>query len=740
MGLKVNFIIAFCFIPLLVVGQQFTGKVVDKETNEGIPYADVYFVELQTGTITTIDGAFTLKEVMQSKIQIRISFIGYKTITEDIDLKNIHEKKFYMEPSHIDLAEIVFSVPGGKLQGENIVNIDRKNLSEIDQSSVTLADAISSIPGVEQNTTGNGIGKPVIRGLSGNRIVTYAQGIRVENQQWGDEHGLGVADLGIESVEVIKGPSSLLYGSDAIGGVLYFVDDRYAQHNTFESNFGTRFLSNSLGTYNDVGFKMHKEDFKINLFGGYTSNADYKIPNGDRVYNSRFDEKSFKTAIGYNTKSWISNTYYSFLQNDFGITDEANYTSSTKRPVVLPFQKIGAHALSFDNTYFIHDSRINLVLGFSENNRQEFENDTNNPALEMKLKSVTYNLKWYSAEIGSHLSLIAGSQGMHQTNKNFGEEILIPDATTNDFGFFTIANYDIQKVQFQIGLRGDHRKIDTKEHILDEVGFPSLSRSYSNLNYSVGGVMTGNRTTYRVNLSSGFRAPNTSELLSNGVHEGTQRYEIGNPDLKSENATQIDFTVDYNTEHISFSLNPFINFIDNYIYLSPEDSLINDVPVYSYLQTKAMLYGGEVGFHYHPHDLHWLHIESNLSTVIAENSKGNPLPLIPATRINTMLRAEFSQKGKVRIDNVFLQHIYKFDQDRTGEFETPSTSYNLINLGTEVTISTHGKPILVSAGIKNLLNTRYIDHLSRLKSLDIPNPGINVYLAVKFGFQSGIGK
>ena len=292
----------------------------------------------------------------------------------------------------------------------------------------------------------------------------------------------------------------------------------------------------------------------------------------------------------------------------------------------------------------------------------------------------------------------------------------------------------------QVGLRGDHRKIDTQEHTTDEIGFPSLSRSYSNLNYSVGGVMTGDRTTYRVNLSSGFRAPNTSELLSNGVHEGTQRYEIGNPDLTSEKATQIDFTIDYNTEHISFSLNPFINFIDNYIYLSPEDSLIDNVPVYSYLQTNARLYGGEIGFHYHPHNVHWLHIESNLSAVIAENSAGNPLPLIPATRINTMLKAEFSLKGKIQINDIFLQHIYKFDQDRTSEFETPSPSYNLINIGADVTILIHGKPILVSAGIKNLFNTRYIDHLSRLKSLDIPNPGINVYLGIKFGFQNTIGK
>ena len=738
MNPRLQLFLLMCLLPLMGLSQAFTGKVVDRETNVSIPFAEVFFAELQTGTTTNIDGVFVLDDLLKNRIQVQISFMGYKTIHEEINLKNIHEKVFYLEPSHIDLEEVVFSVPGGKLQGENVVNIERKSISEINQSSVTLAEAISNIPGVEQNTTGTGIGKPVIRGLLGNRIVTYAQGIRVENQQWGDEHGLGVADIGIESVEVIKGPSSLLYGSDALGGVLYFVEDRYSQHNILEGNFGTRFLTNSLGTFNDMGFKLHKNGFKMNVFGGYTSNADYKIPDGERVFNSRFNEKSFKTAIGYNTPNWVSNTYYSYLQNDFGIPEDANYTSSTKRSVDLPFQKISNHAISFDNTYYFSESHINLVLGYSENNRQEFEDDPNESALDMQLNSLTYNFKWYSAQIGEHLSLIAGTQGMHQTNENFGTEMLIPDATTIDFGLFSIANYDIQNVRLQVGLRGDRRQIDTRAHTTEEAGFPPLSKSYGNLNYSAGGVFTGTRTIFRINLSSGFRAPSTSELLSNGIHEGTQRYEIGNPNLKSENATQFDFSIDYNTEHISFSVDPFINFIDNYIFLSPKDSLIDEVPVYAYMQTKSVLYGGEAGFHLHPHNLHWLHIESNLSTVIAEDVDGNPLPLIPATRINSILKVELSQKGRVQIKDMFLQHIYKFDQNRTGEFETPTPSYNLLNLGTNINIITNGQPIQFSAGINNLLNIQYIDHLSRLKSMDIPNPGVNFYFGIKFGFKTAI--
>ena len=361
-----------CFSTLVTFSQTFTGTVIDQKTNQLVPFANVYFVELETGTSTDEHGIFRIEHFSNMVIHIQISFIGYKTSIEKIDLELIHQKEFFLEESHVDLEEVVISVPFVKLQGENVVSIEHRKLEELQQTApLTLAEAISNIPGVEQNTTGAGIGKPVIRGLSGNRIVTYSQGIRIENQQWGDEHGLGVGDVGIESVEVIKGPASLLYGSDALGGVLYFIDERYAKHNTIEGFAKTRFLSNTLGTYNNLGVKLHKENIKMNFFGTYTSNADYQIPGAERVLNTRYDEKNFKTSIGYNHNNWISNLRYSFLQNNFGITDSALYTTSIERKPVLPFQSIDNHNVRFENTLFTGDARGNLILGDTDNKRQE---------------------------------------------------------------------------------------------------------------------------------------------------------------------------------------------------------------------------------------------------------------------------------------------------------------------------------------------------------------------------------
>ncbi|MFT5819065.1 MAG: iron complex outermembrane receptor protein [Crocinitomix sp.] len=727
------------FLSINTFGQTFTGTVLNSETKAPLVGAQIYFTDLKTGTETDKNGTFLIQNLTQKSLHIQITLDGYNIIEEFIDLEAKTAKTFYLEKGHFEFDEVIVSAPKTKLQGENIVNITHKKMADLQQTApLTLAEAISTIPGVEQTTTGAGIGKPVIRGLSGNRIVTYAQGIRIENQQWGDEHGLGVGEVGIESVEVIKGPASLLYGSDALGGVLYFNDERYASQNTIQGFAQTQFLSNTLGSKNSLGFKIHKGKLKFNLFGAYSSQADYQVPNFDRVFNTRFDEKNVKVALGFNTSRWISNIRYSYLQNNYGIIEDATYSDTTDRNFMLPFQTIDNHNVSFENILFTGKSKLNLTLGYTNNYRKEFEEDANEPALGLYLNTFTYNLKWHSPTFKKRIDFIIGSQGMAQQNKNNGEEVLIPDAATTDFGAFLIANLNFDKIQFQAGLRGDYREIDTKEMVTDEGAFPALNKSYKGFTYSGGAVYKRDKIKFRANISNGFRAPNTTELLSNGVHHGTNRYIKGASNLINENATQFDISMNYQNEHFAFSVNTFYNAIQDYIFLSPSNEIIDGSPVFEFLQTDAFLYGGELGFHYHPHKIHWLHLESNLSTVFAEDQNKNPLPLIPQTKISSTVRADFTSDGKVQLKNVFIQHIYKFQQDRIGLFEINSNAYHLINAGLSLEIATKNKPIEISTGVKNALNTSYIDHLSRFKTLGLQNQGINFYIGLKIKLDKSL--
>ena len=721
----------FCFLSFAAQAQLFTGTVLDKDTHEPIPFAEVYFPDLQSGTLADEQGFFSIDLNGIKEIRLRITYVGYEPLEEVINLSKEHQKTFYLEESHYNLEEVIVSAPVGKLQRttvSSVAHLKMKNLKEV--APLTLAEAISNIPGVDQNTTGTGIGKPVIRGLSGSRIVTYAQGIRIENQQWGDEHGLGVGETGIENVEVIKGPASLLYGADALGGVLYFIDERYAKENSVEVSAQTAFQSNTLGSSNDLGLKIHKGKLKFNLFAGYNSHADYQIPDGTRVFNTRFDEKNLKAAWGFNTSNWISNLRYSFLQNDFGIAEDADYTQKAERQFVLPFQTINDHALSFENDFFIGESKIQTTLGYTTNYRREFEDDKLHPALGLHLNTFTWQAKWDSPVYKSLFSFILGSQGMLQQNLNNGEEVLIPDAKVRDAGIFGLMNVEFENVQLQAGLRLDERKIKA----IPTQDIAGIERRYRGFSFSTGGVYSWGKTKWRLNLSTGFRSPNTSELLSDGVHEGTNRYEKGNPGLVNENATQIDFSVDYSNEHIQLSANPFYTNIRNYIFLSPTDTVIDGNPVFEYLQKDASLYGGEFGIHFHPHQIHWLHIKSDFSAVFAEDKDGKALPLIPQTKLNTTLRAELSSKHKIGFSGIYIQHTYKFRQDRTGQFETPTAAWQVFHAGASLRFEPGHSKGELSAGIKNIFNATYIDHLSRFKYLGIPNPGRNYYLSLKITF------
>jgi iron complex outermembrane receptor protein len=734
------------FISIVSYGQSFKGIILDFDTKLPVPNVEVYFIDFKTSAITDETGNFEFSVNKTNKIRLILSLIGYDSMDEVIDFELMNEKIFYLIKSHTNLEEVIVSGFLGKLQGDNTIIVEHKKMSELQQTlPLTLMEAVSEIPGVNQTTTGGGIGKPVIRGLSGNRIVTYAQGIRIENQQWGDEHGLGVGEVGIESVEVIKGPASLLYGSDAIGGVLYFIDERYASQNSIEGFLETKFLSNTLGSINNAGLKVNKGKLKLNVFGSFSTQADYQIPNFNRVFNTRFNESNIKISLGFNTKNWISNIRYSFLQNNFGIIEDAAYSKSTDKGLVLPLQSINNQNFSFENTLFTGKSKLNLTLGYTSNYRKEFEDEVDHHALGLKLNTLSYNLKWDSPVLYKKLDFVIGSQGMYQTNLNNGEEVLIPDATTIDVGTFMLANLNFNKLKLQGGVRVDFRGVNTKEmHIEhhhesedeeEEMIIPAFNSDFRGATFSGGAVYRIKNVKLRANVSSGFRAPNSTELLSNGVHHGTNRYIKGDDNLINENAIQIDFSFNYQSEHFEFSANPFYNAIQNYIFLSPTVLIIEESTVFQYVQTNSFLYGGEIGLHYHPHKIHWLHLESSMSTVMAEDREGNTLPLVPQTKLSSTIKSEFSNTNIFQIKSMFVQHIYKFNQNRIGAFETSSVDYSLINIGLNLEIKTKKIPITVTTSIKNVLNVSYVDHLSQLKVLEIPNQGISFNLGLKLKFN-----
>jgi len=716
---------------------KISGNITDKKTTEPLANVAIYIKSLNTGTTTISDGFYKIENLPSGNYNLHISYLGYQNIHKEIDLNSDLTINFQLHPTALELEGILISAPFHKLQKDNVMKVEKIKTSGLTDAN-NLSEQLSQVPGVNQISTGSGIGKPVIRGLSSNRVLVYTQGIRLENQQFGEEHGIGVSAAGIESIEIIKGPASLLYGSDAIGGVLFLNPERYVPLDSLDIDISSKYFSNTNGITTNFGLKKTTKKLKLLTRFSLQQHADYQFDN-TRVTNSRFSEYDLKTGVGFGNNKITNDIRYNINFSRLGIPEEISTQNKNIKPL-LPNQSIENHVISSHTKVNLNKGKLDMIFGYTYNNRKEFEEEHHHegeeeddheeeehieeklePALEMHLSTFNYNIKYEFPEIND-FEIIIGTQGMFQRNKNFGSETLIPDANTTDAGIFGTSHYHWKKHAIQFGLRYDYRNI--------HINTINKDKSFNSFNGAIGfKTNLTNKITGRINLASGFRAPNLAELTSDGEHEGSNRYEIGDVNLTNEQNLQLDLNLNYKSEHFEFFVNGFYNNINDYIYLNPTSETIEDAQVFKYLQGNATLYGGELGIHLHPHPLDWLHISSNFETVVGKLSNGDYLPLIPANSIHTNLTFTITKDSKLNTDAfISLKNVFK--QQNVSDSEIASKNYDLVNLGVNSELQTKKANYIFNLGVNNLLDKQYINHLSRLKNDGIYNQGRNIILGM----------
>jgi len=724
------------FISLSGFAQhKISGNITDQKTLEPLPDVNIYIESLNTGTTTNSSGYFNLESLPTGNYNLYISYLGYQGIQENIKLSSDLNINFQLHQTVLELEGVLISAPFHKLQKDNVMKVEKIKTADLTDAN-NLSEQLSQVPGVNQISTGGGIGKPVIRGLSSNRVLVYTQGVRLENQQFGEEHGIGVSTAGIESVEIIKGPASLLYGSDAIGGVLFLNPELYAPLDSLNIDISSKYYSNTNGITTNFGLKKTTEKLKLLTRFSLQQHADYQFDN-TRATNSRFSEYDLKTGVGFGNDKITNDIRYNINFSRLGIPEGIGTQNNNIKPL-LPNQSIENHIISSHTKVNLNKGKLDMIFGYTFNNRKEFEEEHHHedeheeeeeeeehseeklePALEMHLSTFNYNIKYELPKIND-FEIIIGSQGIHQKNKNLGLETLIPDATTTDAGIFGTSHYHWKKHAIQFGLRYDYRSI--------HINTINKNKNFNSFNGAVGfKTDLSTKITGRINLASGFRAPNLAELTSDGEHEGSNRYEIGDINLSNEQNIQLDLNLNYKSEHFEFFVNGFYNNINDYIYLNPTSESIEDAQVFKYFQDNAALYGGELGIHLHPHPLDWLHISSNFETVTGKLNNGTYLPLIPANSIHTNLTFTITKNAKLNTDAfISLKNVFK--QQNVSSSETFSKNYDLVNLGLNSEIQTKKVNYNFNLGVNNLLDKQYINHLSRLKNDGIYNQGRNIIL------------
>lgn len=735
------------------------GYVTDAQGGDTLIGVTVALPELNIATTTDAKGHYSFKGLPQLTTTIQVSFLGHENITQQVNLAAAGRLDFVLKENSAMLKEVIVTGLTGKVLRKNSPTpVSVLTAREMQGTlSTNIIDAVAHEPGVAQVTTGTGISKPVIRGMGYNRVVVVNDGVRQEGQQWGDEHGIEIDPQSVSSVEILKGPASLMYGSDALAGVLIMHNDPVLSEGRLQANVVSQYQTNNglLGYSLNMGGNQNglvwDARYSQKLAHAYSNRYD------GYVQNSQMREDAFNGLLGLN-KSWgyshLTFTYYHLKPGIVeGDRDEA--TGQFTRPAIaggqeaeviatshdfhsyqpsLPYQHIHHYKAVLNNAFYLPKGSLRATVGYQRNRRQEYEDvlTPEQPGLDFLLHTVNYDVHYVSPQ-SQNWKIAAGINGMYQHSLNKGEECLVPAYNLFDLGIFATASYDLDRFHLSGGVRWDNRHLHAKALTEDDkTRFDDFARNMGAVSGSLGAIYNINeKMNLRINVARGFRAPNISELGSNGVHEGTLRYERGNQDLKPEFSWQFDLGFDYSSALVSAQLSLFANRIENYIFahrLTQADGqavLTDGYETFQYSAGNARLMGGEAVVDLHP--VPKLHFSNSFAMVNAvqlhQHGQFRHLPYIPAHRWISQIKYDIVHDGRyisntyaaIEIDCNFKQnHFY-------GAYgtETATPAYTLLNASAGTDILWKGRRVAsVYITGSNLTNKAYQSHLSRLKYAD----------------------
>ena len=701
---------------------------------------------------------------------------------------------------HLNLNEVTVTGVTGETKLKHstvpIAIVSNKELRAT--ASTNVIDAIARQPGMEQLTTGSGISKPIIRGLGYNRVVVMSEGVRQEGQQWGDEHGVEVDGSSVGSVEILKGPTSLMYGSDAMAGVVILHAQPTLAEGEIRGNASTEYQTNNGLWGYSLNMGGNQQGFVWDArWSGRTAHA-YKNKYDGYVPGSQFKDVAGRLMIGLQKQWGYSRLTGTIYHQTPGIiegerdaeTGELEHEDGWKGTTYgkwLPYQQVKHYKLVWDNSLNLRHGWLKAIIGYQQNRRQEFEDEHHHehehegeehvdedeeheheheaeehgheheaeehgheheaeePALYFKLHTLTYDVRYLTNEFNGW-KLSTGIQGMWQQSQNLGEEFLIPTYRLFDIGAYATVSKQLDRWTLNGGLRYDHRHLHGDELMEEgEQRFTDFSRNFNGVTGSVGAVWNvSDHLNLRLNVARGFRAPNMSEMGSNGAHHGALRYEVGNQQLKPEYSLQADLGLDFTSRYVSLQLALFANRIDNYIFLKGEGRETDGHPVYSYTQGDARLLGFEAGVDFHP--IHSLHFENTFSYIDARQlhqpEESKYLSYTPAPRWTSELKWELLHHSHPTlgshsrhthhaagpsVDNLYVAAGLECYLRQNNVYaalgtETATPSYTLLNLSAGTDLTWAGKKVAeLYVTAENLLDRAYQHHLSRLKYADTNN-------------------
>lgn len=745
--------------------------IIYSEEEKPVPFANLTLQELSILTTSDENGKYNFKSIPYGEYHIYISIDGYSNKTVKIIL-NANDMKL-----DIVLVKSLFETPTIDVTGSfsptdisnstfSVTSITARTLTKI--RGENIASTIQNIPGINNFSTGNSIGKPVIRGLTSQSVLIVQDGVKHETQQWGDEHAPEISLFDLDRIEILRGPASLMYGADGIGGVINIISKPI--------QFSSKNKPVTYGNLDINGFSMNTEgvgnlmlgigttNFGIKGFAGYRKGGNIKTPEGELLINTPYGESVIQGGAlsNSNNKEFEGGAKFGF-KGKFGIIN-AEYQNFNRElqlhedpaedPTATPNQKlITNHFETTGNFYFNKNLLLETVLSYETQSRIEYDNiedkENNITALNLFLKSFIADVK-LNHNLTKKINGAVGLSLEGQNNQSTGEEKLIPNYNANDFGVYLMEK--MEKKHFTVSLGG---RFDTKNEIIketvfetDEYGNATKIVSPNELKFNSfsgsAGVVYKPLSSLDIftNIGSGWRPPSEFDLYADGVHEGTGRFDVGiitqdsisNPE--PERSLNLDFGTRIRSEYVNAELSFFSNKVNNFIYPAPTGTTDSSsgYPIYDIKQASSTFIGYEYKIQIQPID--WAIISFIGDFVKTKNVEtSDPLPFTPPAKNIIELKFQKENFGSIYNPNInFSAKIVSAEKD-VYPLEAPTEGYTLFGAGLGFDFVLSKSIASIDFSVSNLGNLKYVDPMSRYRYYAMaPERSYNLKLTIPFQF------
>jgi iron complex outermembrane receptor protein len=599
---------------------------------------------------------------------------------------------------------------------QSVTLVDSVQLSE--QSAFSLGEVIGNESGVHKRSFGPGSSRPVIRGFDGDRVLVLNDGLATGTlSSQSGEHAEPIDSAHLDRIEVVKGPATLLYGSNAIGGVVNMVTEHHLLHE--KSHPGLRGQLTTIGGTNNNQAAAHvnaEYGLKNWLFwssGSRQVAGDYSSAD-ERVQNSKTRMTSGSAGMGWFSDGPFFNLSYAFNKGRLGIPfagefhhhheeegaeDHEDHEEETAALVDETFTwqnarfDVGTHRA---NSLF---NEFKLSASFSRWMHKELENKEVATSFDNKLLNVRATA---TQQPWKSLSGTSGFQFFHRDYAAEGEEALSPPVIGNGAAFFTLQEIDLKAARLQFGGRIDHTSYAPSGQ---------ADRSYTGFSGAAGiHIPLRQKTALVANYTHSYRAPAIEELYNYGPHIGNLAFEIGNPNLRRESSDGIDFSLRHDNPQFNAEANFYYYSIRDFVYMRLTGEMEHGLRVAQFAQADSRFIGGEVHLEIALHRNFW--VQSNLDIVNAQLTRtGQALPRIPPFRGTIGLDARWrGLRFKPEI-------VMSSAQDRIYPTETRTPGYLVVNMAASYTLARASLMHVFSAGLYNMGDTLYRNHLSFIKDL-----------------------